>query len=293
MNKVVMVSTIAGLLILCGCQKQEPDNRLVEVAVKQDKQKDDIGKMAERVQGFERRVGGIEESVGKVAAAAGAPQAAKTEETTATEPKVVEFKDAPEYKQIMAQLSAVQQQLTATEQELAQRRQEAATQQEQDRLRDPGAAWQAVTNPQEMTRRLDLLAQNFGQGIQDTARRQQFEADVLQLKRGMLENLSPQQLYQRATADLTQRLNQEQDQRAREFVQRQLQELQSASGEDLQGRLDRYSRFQNFRQLRDLQQKYDIPRDAFSNAGLPAVGGDQRRAPGGNTGRRGGPGGGN
>jgi len=288
-----IVTVTVCLLILPGCQKEQSDTRLVEIAVEQDNQKGSIEKMTERVEGFEKRLGAIQESLEKVALAVGTPDQTKTTETTKSEPKVVEFKDAPEYKQIMAHLATIQQRLNATQGELTQTRQDIASQQEQETIRDPGAAWQAMTNPQEMTRRLDLLSQKFGQGIQDPTRRQQFDADMLQLKRSLLENPSPQELHQRVSSDLTERLNREQDERSREFIQRQLQELQSASGEDLQGRLNRYSRFQTFRQLREFQQKYDIPRDAFTNAGLPAVGGGEGGGPRGNFQRRGGQQGGN
>ena len=293
MSKYVIVGVMAVMLAFSGCQDEGSDDRLIEVAVKQDKHKGDIDKLSKRVEGFENRLVGIEQSLEKLPPPTGTPEAAVTAEEETTGPKVVEFKDTPEYSQIAAQLSAIQQRLGATQSGLVETQEGIAREQEQRRLRDPAEAMRAMSNPQEMNRRLTLLAQNFAGKIEDPVKRQQFEVDVQQLKRNLSENqnLSAQERYQQVTSDLAERLKNEENERAREFIQRQVQSLETASAEELEGRLERYSRFGSMRLLRDLQSKYDIPRETYRDAGLPSMGmgrgGPMGMGRGGPRGRRG------
>ena len=288
MGKYSVVGTMAALLILAGCGDEGSDERLINIAVEQEKQKEEIDTASRKIEGFERRLVEIKESLAKIPPPTGAAEPGKTTETETSGPKVVEFKDAPEYGQIVAQISAIQQKLNLTESRLVQTERNIAREQEQARLRDPAQAWQAMNNPQELGDRLTRLAQNFSPRIEDAARRQQFEMEVEQLKQNLSYTPSTQELYQRVVSDLTERLNNEQNDRAREFIERQMQSLQAASAEELEGRLERYRRFESFRQLRELQQKYDIPRETYRDAGLPSMG-RERRAPQG--GDRRGPGG--
>jgi hypothetical protein len=287
MKKYLIASVAVLLLALLGCREDASDERVIEAAVKQDKHTGDIATLSTRIEGFENRLAGIEKSLQKVPEPTGSPEPAATAEEKNAGPKVVEFKDTPEYGQIAADLSAIQQQLTLTEGSLGQTKDEMAREEEQRRLRDPAEAWRVMNDPQEMNRRLTLLAQNFVPTIQDPVKRQQFEADVEQLKRSLSEKPDTQQLYQQTVADLTARLNQEQDERARQFIQNQIQSLETASADELQGRLERYNRFGTVRLLRDLQSKYDISRETYTNAGLPSMGmgGGGFRGPGGQGGR--------
>jgi hypothetical protein len=286
MARYAALWVIAALLLFVGCREQSSDSRLIDVGVKQDEHKGDIDRLSRRIEGFDKRLARIQESLKQLPEPTGSPEPATTAAQESTEPKVVEFKDTPEYAQIVAQLSAVQQQLALTQSRLTESQDEVAAEEQRRQLQDPAQAFQAMNDPQEMNRRLSLLGQNFAGKIQDPVKRQQFEVDIEQLKRKLSETPSTQELYQRVTASLTERLNTEQNDRAKEFIQRQIQELQTASGEDLQGRLDRYQRFETFRELRDLQSNYDIPRETLTEAGLPSMGGD-RGGPGGPGGQGG------
>jgi hypothetical protein len=292
MARYAVLWVVMALLLFGGCGKESSDSRLIEVGIKQDEHKGNIDRLSRRIEGFDRRLVRIQDSLKQLPEPTGAPDPAATAEEESTEPKVVEFKETPEYARIVAQLSAVQQQLALAESRLTQTQTQIAEEERRRQLQDPAEAFRAMNDPQEMNRRLSLLAQNYAGKIQDPVRRQQFEVDVEQLKRKLSERPSTQELYQQVASSLTERLNAEQNDRAREFIQRQIQELQTASGEDLQGRLERYQRLEVTRELRDFQTNYNIPREALSEAGLPAMGGE-RAAParggdrGGQQGRRG------
>lgn len=294
MARYAVLLVIMALLFFAGCGKESSDSRLIDVGVKQDEHKGSIDQLSRRIEGFDRRLAQLQDSLKQLPDPTGAPEPATTTEES-TEPKVVEFKDTPEYARIAAQLSAIQQQLALTESRLNETQAEIVAEERRRELQDPAQAFQAMNDPQEMNKRLSLLGQSFVGKIQDPVKRQQFEVDIEQLKRRFLEKPSTQELYQRVSSSLTERLNTEQNERAREFIQRQIEELQTASGEDLQGRLDRYQRMEVTRELRNLQTNYDIPREALSEVGLPAMGGGRgdrggfdRGNRGGQQGRRGG-----
>jgi hypothetical protein len=249
---------------------------LVDITVKQEKHGDEIGKIDTKIDGVSKRLAQVEESLQKVTPPAGAP-----EPTKSTEPRVVEFKETPEYERIAAQLSALQQQLTTVGSNLTVTQEMIAKQEELARLRDPGQAWRAMNDPQELAKRLDILSRNFSQKIEDPLLRQQFEADVEAYKQKISAKLSPQELQQQALQELTDRAAAAQDDRARERVQREIDSLNSASGEELEGRLDRYQRFQSLNQVRQLAEKYSIPRETLTDSGIIAMGRE-----GGDTGGR-------
>lgn len=288
MKRCAIVGIAASLLILSGCEEKTFDQRLVDIAVKQGEHEDNINRLASRVEGIDRRLEEIQQSLEKIAPASGSPQPAEASEATASQPQVVEFKETPEYKQIATQLASIQQRLNATQSSLAKTQADAGEQQRRAQLRDPRQAMRAISNPQELNERLDNLLQKFGQKIEDPVKRQQFEADMNQFKRNLSQNPSTNELYQQVVGGLTERLNNEQNDRSREWIQREIKSLESASDEELAGRLERYQRMQTMRQVRDLSSKYNIPRETLMDSGLPAMGRDSRSPRGGRGGRGGG-----
>ncbi len=286
MKQYAIVGLAAFLLALVGCEEKTFDQRLVDITVKQGEHEDQISRIATRIEGVDRRLEEIQQTLEKIPPASGAPEPVKVVEEEATEPEVVEFKDTPEYKQIVAQLSTIQQQLNLTRSGVEKAQQDAASERERAQLRDPRQAMSAMTNPQEMNKRLDLLLQNFGQKIQDPQKRQQFEADLNRFRQSLSGSRSAQDLYAQIADDLNERLLNEENERSRERIQRELQSLESASGEDLEGRLDRYQRMQTFRQIRDLTTTYNIPRETLQDSGLPAMGRGSGPSRGGRGDRR-------
>jgi hypothetical protein len=248
MKTCVVVGMVVGLLILSGCKKETSDERLVGISVSQKKQE-------QRIERLENTLTEIKQSLDKIGAATGSPAPAEGKEG-----QVADFRETPEYGQIMAALSALQQ----AQQEMAQR---VPAQQG-----GPAQDWRRMNDPQEMDKSLGLLAQNFAPKIADPVKRQQFEADVAQLRANLSKTRTTQELYQQLTASLTERLNNEQDERARQFLEMQLATLETGSAEELEARLQRYQRTETTRQLRELQQTYNIPRQTLRDAGIPAMG---------------------
>jgi ribosomal protein RSM22 (predicted rRNA methylase) len=262
MKRCLVVGMIVLLSALIGCKEETSDDSLADIVVIQKKQEREIASMSGRMESVENTLAEIQQSLEKPAVTSGLPAP-----PVSTEGGAQDFRNTQEYAQILAALTEVQK----THQEIAEER-------ALEELRDPRQAFQAMNDPQQMDSRLTLLVQNFSGRIQDVAKRQQFEADVQQLKQSFSTPLTVQQLYERRTAELTARLNEEQDQRRKEFIQRELNSLQTATAEQLEERLDRYQRSDTMNQLRQLQETYEIPRDVLRDSGIPTMG---RGGPGG------------
>jgi hypothetical protein len=261
MRRCAVVVAVLLLLALIGCKEETFNGRLAaDVAVNQKKQEREIATISGKVEQLEKTLAEIQKSLEKPVAAIGTPPPAAS-----TEGSGVDFRSTQEYAQMVAALS-----------EMQEMRRQIVEERAQQELRDPRQAFQAMGNPQEMDRRLTLLSQNFVSRIEDPAKRQQFEADLQQLRQTIATPMSVNELYQRRTAELTARLNEEQDERRKEFIQRELTSLQSATAEQLEQTLDRYQRSSTMSQLRQLQQTYDIPRDVLQNSGIPTMGGGDR-----------------
>ncbi len=262
MRRYVVVGMVVLLSALIGCKEETSDDSLANIVVSQKKQEGEISSISGRMERVEKTLADIQQSLEKPAATVGIPAPA-----VITEGGAQDFRNTQEYAQILAALTEVQ-----------KTHQEIAAQRAQEELRDPRQAFQAMNDPEQMDSRLTLLVQNFAGRIEDVAKRQQFEADVQQLRQNLTTPRSVQQLYEQRTAELTARLNEEQDQRRKEFIQRELTSLQTATAEQLEERLDRYQRSEQMRQVRELQQTYEIPREVLRDSGIPTMG---RGGPGG------------
>jgi hypothetical protein len=245
----------ASFLILLGCGEKGADQRLVEIVVKQAKQEKAMNRMASRMEGIERTLREIQESLrGNIAASV------RTEPAEATKGRAVDFRNTPEYTQMAAALSAIQQRLNLAESaplmtkedraealELVQRK-EAVTQFNME--------LKSIYNPEAMRETLEIIVENHAQDIDAPVRRQEFDADIEQLRKINSDDTTQEELYDHLVSDLRQRLDASQDQRAREWLQRQLSELETASADELDRVLQQCRCLHNFLRIRELPGKY-------------------------------------
>jgi hypothetical protein len=102
--------------------------------------------------------------------------------------------------------------------------------------------------------------------------------DVEALKASLFASLSPQEKVQRARDLITANMSAITDERMRGMMERQLQSLQEAQGDELNERVDRILQFQTMRQVGELTQKYNIPQETVRDSGIVSFG---RGGPGG------------
>jgi len=143
--------------------------------------------------------------------------------------------------------------------------------------RDPKEIWQAMGNPKELARRLNMLARTFAPTIHDEGRQEEFNKDVELLKEKIGQDVSEEELYQKLQQRLSERIDKSTNEREKAWLQRQLDALKQAKGQERKGMLDRFVRIQNIRALHQLAQKFSIPCEHMVRSGLAFVG--YRRGP--------------
>jgi hypothetical protein len=107
----------------------------------------------------------------------------------------------------------------------------------------------------------------------DAATRSQFLSDIEDVKARYSAGLSPQQEQVEARRLITEAMNSIEDERMRGWMERQLQSLDEASGEQLDERVDRALQMQKMREIGEFTRKYNIPSEVVTDSGLISFGG--------------------
>jgi len=244
--------------------------------------------MSKKIDTVDEKLSGIQESVNALLGAGSGTSSAKGQELVVAS----DFASTQEYQDIMQLMGVLQEQVAMVQGDFAGFQDNQRVARELEVLRDRGAAFQALGQPGEMSRRLDLLVRNFSGNIADAATKSQFLQDVETTKASFFTSLSPEEKLQRARALLSESINNaDPDDRRRGMLERQLRSLDEAdNAEELGERVDRFLQFQRMRELGEMTQKYNIPEDVVRDSGLVSFGG--RGGPGmgrggGTRGRRG------
>ena len=95
--------------------------------------------------------------------------------------------------------------------------------------------------------------------------------DIEQLRQLNAEGLSSQQLYDQMVTALKERWNREESEGSRKWIERQLNDLESSTPENLNETLDHTRGMENLVRLGEIRRKYSIPSESMKEAGLPAA----------------------
>ncbi len=263
-SAVVAVS----LLIVLGCEKRESDNRLVEIAVKLEKQQSEINRIAETLEGIGERLDEIRASLEENLKSPRAPGSVKGSRDAAASNSA----SPKEYREIMAQIAVLQSQLISLEEKIVGLRQEGTQvrkRQARQALRDRGAAWQAMGEPDQLCGRLDILVNDFSEKIDDPAAREQFAADVEDMKSTYSTPLSFEQKQEQARSLIVEAIDTATDERARTWLQEQLTSLdESTNPLELGVRVNVALQLQRMREMGELAQRHNIPAQVMTDSGL-------------------------
>jgi len=275
---------ILGILALAcwGC-REDDSGRVGELLTQQETHAENISQMTTRVDAIDQKLAGIQKSLDALLpAGTGAPSAEGSEVIVASN-----FASTKEYQDIMRHIVLLEDQVATTQGEFVGFREQQTEAREREALRDPRAAFRAMGDPKQLSSRLDNLSKNFSGKIADPVKRNQFFADVEDLKSKYSAQLSPQQKQEQARTLISEAVNSMQDDdRARGWLEGQLRSLDEASADQLNERVDRVLQFQKMREINDLTQRYEIPGDVVRDSGLVSFGG--RGGPPGMGGRGGG-----
>ncbi len=269
-NRFGSLVVAAFFILLVGCGKQQSDKRLIELAVNQQKQQEEVARLAARIEGIERKLDDALKAAAPQPSSPGSTESAKSAER-----KPVDFRQTPEYGRIVAALSAIQRELNLAQSQPREPRGESPNALESQRQAAPFPPLddriEATRNPEEMRKRLNSLAETFAQKITDPIQRQQFLADIEQLKQINTEGLTPEELRGALLGMLQGRLGTEENPSIRKWLELQVAHLQSASPEDLGKATERIRGTENLTRLGQIRERYEIPPATMEEAGFPGA----------------------
>lgn len=259
--------TVVGCLMLVGCQKKTSDEQLVEIAVKLEKQQSQLDRIDRAVESIGERFHELETSrVAGPAVGGAAPTAA------VGEAKEAGFRTGREYQDIMGQIAVIQSQLINLEQEFLSFRQgeeKVRKRRERELLRDQGAAWRAMGEPDELSRRLDGLLTTFSGSLEDPLTRDAFAADVEEMKSRYSVPLSAEQKREQARTAIVEAMDIMPDDQSRKWLEGELRAFDEATNPlEVATRVTVTLQLQRMREMGELAQRYNIPAQVMRDAGL-------------------------
>jgi hypothetical protein len=259
------VAIATAFLIAVGCQKEPSEEHLLEIAVKLEKQQRQLDRIDTAVESIGEELREIQERfpAGPVVEEAGAAVTASEEAS---------FASGREYQDLMGQIAVVQSQLLSLEQEFLTFRQgeeQVRERKEKEALRDQGTAWRAMGEPDEVSRRLDILLENFSGNIEDPVARDAFAAEVEEMKSRYLTPLSPEQKREQARAAIVGAMDLMTDERSQRWLEEQLRTFDEATNPlEVGMRVNVTLQLQRIREMGELAQRYNIPGQVMRDSGL-------------------------
>ncbi len=176
---------------------------------------------------------------------------------------------------IEADLETLAVELTKMRDEVAKLRTAYESDKELAELRDPRLTWEAMGDPERLSRRLDRFAKEHAATIEDETTREQFLADVKALQEQVTAraNMTTEEQVEHYQARLGERINTESNQRMRRWYEQQLSVLTTGDEGAVERQLERAVRFDNARGVGEVASKYSISRETLRDNGLQSFGG--------------------
>lgn len=256
-----------SLLIVLGCEKGESDKRLIEIAVKLERQGSEVNRIAETLEAMGSRLDEIRASLEQNLKGPRVEGLVKGDAAAAS--NLVSLK---QYRDIMGQIAVLQSQLISLQEEMVTFRQgetQVRKRQARQALRDRGAAWRAMGEPEKLCRRLDILVNDFSEKIDDPAASDQFAADVEDMKSTYSTPLSFEQKREEARSLIVEAIDTATDERARTWLQEQLTSLdENTNPLELGVRVNVTLQLQRMREMGELAQKHNIPEQVMTDSGI-------------------------
>lgn len=264
-----------AVVSLCGSCARNDDSRVDDLISRQNEHTRSISQLSKRVDSVEAKLTSIERGVNALLGGGAAGAAGRG----AGPPATSTFANTEEYKTIMSQIALLQEQVGVVHGELAGFDKARAESGQREALRDRAAAFRAMNEPEELTRRLDILAKSFSGKISDAARRNQFVKEIEELKARYTAPMSPEQKRVEAQQLITWAINAVDNDRAKEWLEGQLRSLEEqGDAPENEERITRTLQVQRMRELGELTRRYNIPADTVRDSGLISF--DPRAFPG-------------
>jgi hypothetical protein len=253
---------------LFGCGKDQSDRRFLEIAVNQKNNTAAIRELSRTVEGINKRLAGVERTLQNLAK--GSPTAEKAAPASPAAPPPA----GPGGPAVSRQVAALTEELTAMRDELA------STKNQLEKSQGPSAEPKdpikrilsgLLESPAEFVAGLDKLLETVSPGMEDPTARQNFEAELLQLREHLLSGYPTDDLYRDLHSRYVEKFNSVTDPNNKEAIQREITYLENCSDEELQKRLADHARDRAAEDFSHLVKSYNLRMDDIipSFSGLP------------------------
>jgi len=136
-------------------------------------------------------------------------------------------------------------------------------------------AFNNMSDPEVLAQNLDEFMEDYVKKIDDSRQRAEFEADLESFKMEATIEYTTEELLVKFKTSIMQRMEEADDDRMKEWYNRQLKALEESSDAALETRVTNFRRYENMRELSKIAEKYDITRSELRNYGLQVYGGAQ------------------
>jgi len=244
---------------ISGCRGRDSDPRLVDIAVRVETASAKIRELSLALDGMNARLTALEESLRSVTRASVAGEA-----TAAPSPGASKS-DVAQVQRLSEQVAVLSEELVTTRQDLAtawgavEKIGTKLSASEGGNIEE--ALYKLVGKPGRFIEMLDALLSSISPTIEDAATRYSFEAEVARLRDRALSPPSPQELFDEFRARHVEKLNAVTDEKDKQAVEQAIAELDNASVEELQKRLDKYGRERTLEELFRIAKQYSLRKE--------------------------------
>jgi hypothetical protein len=222
------------LLTLPGCgDRSLEQEHLAEMTIELNKNSERIKELSLALDGVNARLASIESSLLKLLSPSSPSGLAETS-----------VGGSADMENLSRQVVVLMEELAATNEELASAK--GAMEKIVAKASEPkdigGALFKVAGDPQNFADGVDKLVQRVSPRIEDAATRQNFEAEMAQLRDLVLTPTSPEELYQELHARHLEKLNAVTNENDRRAVEEAIRQLENCSEQELQKRLAQYAR---------------------------------------------------
>ncbi len=229
-----LLSICLFILILPGCgDRSSEQESLVKMAVELKKNSTRIKELSLALDGVNARLATIQSALERLSSPSsplGLPGASAG--------------DSADMESLSRQVAVLMEELAATNEELASAK--GAMEKIAAKASEPkdigGALFKVAGDPQNFAEGVDKLVERVSPRIEDAATRQNFEAEMAQLRDLVLTPSSPEELYEEFHARHLEKLNAVTNENDRRAVEEAIRQLENCSEQELQKRLAQYAR---------------------------------------------------
>jgi len=250
--RVICVTMCFIVLTLAGCSRNEPDQHLIDIAVRLEKNAASIQELSLAVEGINSRLASIEDSVRRLV------------QIPSPHPHLergpISASDDTAFKDISRQIAVLTQELALTKNELSSVK--LALEKVVLNPKDVGKALhQLLDRPEEFVKGLDMFRGSVSARIEDPATRQNFEADIARLREEAIRGYSGDELYEDLRARFLEKLNLVTDQKDRQQIESEILKLETCSEDERRERLAEYRRDLIYDQLMRIVKVYGLKKE--------------------------------